>query len=114
MGSSGAHFCDRGGLVPDAQGWIDVGYLAIFPFSLPFGVIKRPEHWVYWFIRWDHQYSRRVGDCTGADVGILGPVLVGVELDEPGAPAELMCGIAAVLLLPGEITMKKRYALRWL
>ena len=89
MGSSGAIFAIVAVflfLMPAS--WIDVGYLAIFPFSLPFGVISCPGALgLLVHSLGSHQCSRRVGDCTGADVGILGAVLVGVELDELGAPA---------------------------
>ena len=94
--------------------WIDVGYLAIFPFSLPFGVIKRPEHWVYWFIRWDH-----ISICAVWAIALV-PMLEfwglfwwGWNWTNLGHLLGLMCGVAAVLLLPGEITMKNARA-AWL
>jgi len=99
-------------LMPVAR--LEVGYLAVFPITLIVGLLKRPKHWFYWFIR----------------VGIFRiPAfwcLVLVPLLELwsfcwwsyyssawswGHAAHLfgmVCGLAIVLMLPTRITMRRR------
>ena len=38
---------------------LEVGYLAVFPITLLVGLVRRPKHWLYWFIRWG-KFSFRV------------------------------------------------------
>src|SRR5262249_47752190 len=38
-------------LLPSAI--IEIWYFALFPVTLLIGLLQRPQHWVFWFIRWD-------------------------------------------------------------
>ena len=52
MGASGAVFAVvtiAVILMPSAL--IEIGYLALFPITLIVGLLSKPAHWVYWFIR---------------------------------------------------------------
>ena len=38
-------------LIPAAL--VEVFYIAIFPLTVLVGLVSKPAHWVFWFIRWD-------------------------------------------------------------
>ncbi len=59
VGASGAIFAIIAiALIFMPSSRLKLGYLAIFPLSLLMGLLKWPEHWIYWFIRWG-QFSIR-------------------------------------------------------
>jgi membrane associated rhomboid family serine protease len=110
LGSSGAIFaviavflC----LMPGSR--IEIYYLALFPVSLLFGLFQRPAHWVFWFIRWDHLSIRALWAIVLVPLlEIFGLFWWGWNWTNLGHLLGLMCGVAAVLLLPTAITMNKR------
>ena len=111
LGSSGAIFgviavflC----LMPGSR--IDLFYLAIFPVSLLFGVLHRPAHWVFWFIRWDHFSIRALWAILLVPMlEIWGLFWWGWNWTNLGHLLGLACGVAAVLLLPTAITIDNRH-----
>jgi membrane associated rhomboid family serine protease len=112
IGSSGAIFAVMllfMMLMPRAG--VIIGYVALFPFTLLAGLISRPKHWVFWFLRWDVFEVR-------AWIGlILVPLLEiwslwswGWNWTNLGHLFGLMAGVVIVLLLPTQITMRRRLA----
>ena len=87
---------------------VQIGYIAVLPFTLIFGLFAKPKHWVYWFVRWDAFNAR-------AWIGlILIPVLElwglwswGWNWTNLGHLVGLLCGVTAVLVLPTQITMRR-------
>jgi len=91
---------------------IEIGYFALFPVTLLIGLLRKPAHWVFWFIRWD-KFSMRVFWCM-----LLVPLIElwslfwsGWHFTHMGHLFGMVCGVVAVLLLPKRITMKSRVAL---
>jgi membrane associated rhomboid family serine protease len=96
-------------LMPSAI--VEVFYFALFPITLIIGLLSRPRHWVFWFIRWDTFELRAWWGL------LLVPLLefwsllsYGFNWSNFGHLLGLVCGIAAVLLLPTRITMPRRSA----
>jgi len=112
LGSSGAIFAVIGVcvlLLPASL--IEVFYLALFPITLIIGLIHRPPHWVFWFIRWDKFEMRAFWAI------FLVPLLElwslfwwGWNWTNLAHLFGLACGVAAVLMLPTQITMRRRAA----
>lgn len=96
-------------LMPSAT--IDVAYFALFPVTLLIGLIQRPNHWAFWFIRWD-SFSLRAwwGLFLVPLLEIWGLCLYGLNWSNLGHLFGLLCGISAVLLLPTRITMNRRWS----
>lgn len=94
-------------LLPSAI--LSVYYFALFPFTIITGVLQPPKHWVFWFIRWDH-FEMRVwwGLFLVPLIEILGLYWNGWNWTNLGHLFGLLCGVAVVLMLPTEITMKRR------
>jgi membrane associated rhomboid family serine protease len=112
IGSSGAIFAVIAVvalLLPSAK--VDIFYFALFPFTVLLGLFKKPQHWVFWFIRWDFLQVRAVW------VLLLIPLLelwslscCGWNWTNLGHLFGLLCGVAAVLLLPASVSMNRRSA----
>ncbi|MDB5389220.1 MAG: rhomboid-like rane protein [Planctomycetaceae bacterium] len=110
MGASGAIFSVIAIamlLLPSAI--LDVWYFALFPVTLLSGVVAPPKHWVFWFIRWDH-FSLRVwwGLFLVPFLEIWGLYWNGWNWTNLGHLFGLLCGVAVVLVLPTEITLRRR------
>lgn len=110
LGASGAIFATiviALVLMPAAH--IDLAYLALFPVTVLIALIKRPKEWPYLFIRWG-RFSVR------AAWGLLLVPLIelwslfwsGWNWTNAGHLLGMLCGVAAVLLLPTRITMPRR------
>ncbi len=94
---------------------VQVGYVALFPVTLLVGLFSRPKHWVFWFLRWDaHEFRAWIAFVliTLLEVWSLWSGLwVGYwNWANLGHLFGLLCGVVIVLLLPTEITMKRRFA----
>jgi membrane associated rhomboid family serine protease len=96
-------------LVPAAR--LRVYYVAAMPLTLLIGLFRRPEHWLYWFLRWG-EFSLRAVWCLA-----LIPVMqlclfcyYGWSLTYLAHLLGMVCGMAAVLLLPQRISMGTRRA----
>lgn len=112
MGSSGVLFAMLGVmllLLPAA--WMHIGYVALLPITLLIGLFYKPEEPVGWFLRFG-QFSLR------AWIGIL--FVPALEIwsfawwrftlgnwpwMHPAHLLGLICGVAAVLLMPQKLTM---------
>ena len=96
-------------LLPRAT--IHIGYLALLPVTLLLGLVQPPRHWVFWFLRWDSfRVHAWVGLVLVPVVEVWGLWSVGWNWTNLGHLLGLLCGVAIVLLLPTEITMKRRPA----
>lgn len=94
-------------LMPSAL--IEIFYFALFPVTLLIGLIRRPQHWVFWFIRWDRFELRAWwGLFLVPFLEIWGLFWGGWNWTNLGHLFGLCCGIAVVLLLPTSISMKRR------
>jgi membrane associated rhomboid family serine protease len=94
-------------LLPSAI--IEVFYFALFPVTLLVGLIQPPKHWVFWFIRWDRFEIRAWwGLFLVPFLEIVGLFWNGWNWTNLGHLMGLICGVAVVLLLPTQITMKRR------
>jgi membrane associated rhomboid family serine protease len=94
-------------LMPAAQ--LRLAYLAVLPLTLLVGLIWRPQHWLYWFIRWG-EFSLRAVWCLA-----LVPLMqlwlfyhYDWSLTYLAHLLGMICGVAAVLMLPARISMKAR------
>jgi membrane associated rhomboid family serine protease len=110
MGSSGAIFAVIAMFVLLMPGkLIDLYYLAIFPVSLLCGLLHRPPHWVFWFIRWDHFSVRALWAILIVPLlEIWGLFWWGWNWTNLAHLLGFMCGVAAVLIMPAKITMNHR------
>lgn len=90
---------------------IEVFYIALFPITILVGLLAKPQHWVFWFIRWDNFEMRAWwGLLLVPLLELWGFVWWGANWTNLGHLLGFFCGIAAVLLLPTEITMNRRVA----
>jgi membrane associated rhomboid family serine protease len=92
---------------------VQVGYVALFPVTLPIGLFSRPKHWVFWFLRWDaFQFHAWIGFVLIAflEVWSLWSGLWAGQWNwtNVGHLFGVLCGVVIVLLLPTEITMNRR------
>jgi membrane associated rhomboid family serine protease len=94
-------------LLPSAL--IEVFYFALFPATLLLGLIWRPKHWVFWFIRWDKIEIRAWwGLFLVPFLEIWGFLWNTWNWTNLGHLFGLFCGVAFVLLLPERISMNRR------
>jgi membrane associated rhomboid family serine protease len=109
LGASGAIFAVIAVatlLLPSAV--IEIGYFALFPMTLLIGLFSRPKHWVFWFIRWDSFSMRCVwGLFLVPLLEVMGLFLNGWNWTNLAHLAGVACGIAAVLLMPAQVTMRR-------
>jgi membrane associated rhomboid family serine protease len=96
-------------LMPSAT--IEVAYFALFPFTLLMGLIQAPPHWVFWLIRWD-RFSIRAwwGLVLVPLLEFWGLFSNGLNWTNLGHLFGLACGVAAVLMMPMQITMNRRWS----
>ncbi len=94
-------------LMPSAL--LEVFYFALFPITLIIGFVQPPKHWVFWFIRWDN-FEIRVwwGLFLVPLLELWGLYWNGWNWSNLGHLFGLLCGVAIVLMLPTQITMKRR------
>ena len=94
-------------LMPSAM--LEVYYFALFPVTLITGVLSPPKHWVFWFIRWD-SFQLRVawGLLLVPLLELWGLYWNGWNWTNLGHLFGLVCGVIIVLMLPTQITMKRR------
>jgi hypothetical protein len=83
--------------------------VALFPITVLAGLLRRPSHWVYWFLRWD-EFPVRALWCL-----LIVPLLEvwslfwsGWNWTNLGHLLGMACGVAVVLLLPRRISMGRR------
>jgi membrane associated rhomboid family serine protease len=89
---------------------IEVAYFALFPVTLLAGLLSRPKHWVFWFIRWDVFTVRAYwGLLLVPFLEFWGLFWSGWNWTNLGHLAGLLCGVIAVLLLPTTITLNRPY-----
>lgn len=88
---------------------IEMGFVAVFPITILVGLFKAPESFVGWFIRWS-KFGIRAWWCL-----LLVPLMElwgifwwGSFWSHMGHLLGLLCGVAAVLLLPTSVTMPRR------
>ena len=112
LGSSGAIFAVMAIcllLIPSAL--VEVFYIAIFPLTVLVGLVSKPEHWVFWFIRWDRFKIRALwGLLIVPALELWGLFWWGWNWTNIGHLLGLVCGVAFVLLLPVKISMNRRPA----
>ncbi len=112
MGASGAVFAVITiALILMPSALLEVAYLALFPVTLIVGLLSKPAHWVYWFIRLG-TFSFRAIWCL-----LLIPAMQlwsffwsGWSISCLAHLLGMACGIAVVLMLPTRITMRHRAA----
>lgn len=99
-------------LMPAAQ--IEIGYFALLPVTLLIALASRPTEWVYLLIRWG-RFS------VQAAWGLLLVPLIelwslfwsGWNWTNTAHLLGMLCGVAAVLMLPMRITVPQRTAATW-
>jgi hypothetical protein len=88
---------------------VDIAYFALFPATLLVGLFLRPEHWVYWFLRWGRFTVRAWwGLLLIPFLEIWSLFWNGWNWTNLGHLFGLLCGIAVVLLLPERISIGRR------
>lgn len=86
---------------------IEVFYIALFPTTLLVGLVSRPKHWVFWFIRWDTFELRAWwGLFLVPLLELWGLFWSGWNWTNLGHLFGLVCGVVVVLLLPTRISMR--------
>ena len=112
VGSSGAIFaviaiC----LVLMPSRLVRVYYIAIFPLTVLVGLLSKPKHTVFWFIRWD-QFALQAwwGLLIVPALELWGLFWSGWNWTNLGHLLGLACGVAFVLVLPARISMNRRVA----
>lgn len=90
---------------------VRVSLVALFPFTVLVGLVARPAHWLFWFIRWDAFELRAwVGLFVVPLVELAGLWSWGWNWTNLGHLFGLLCGLIVVLALPDRITMGRRAA----
>lgn len=88
---------------------IQIYYFVMFPLSLLAGLVSRPPHWVYWFIRWDHFEVRALWAILVVPMlEIWGMFWWGWNWTNLGHLLGFFCGVGALLMMPNAITMRNR------
>jgi membrane associated rhomboid family serine protease len=88
---------------------IEIFYIALFPITVLIGLLRRPPHWVFWFIRWDRFELRAWWGLLFVPLlEIWDLVVTGWNWTNLGHLLGFVCGIGITLLLPGSITMGRR------
>ena len=110
LGASGAIFAVIAiALMLFPSAIIDIACFALFPVTLITGLLWPPQHWVFWFIRWDVFPMRAWwGLLLVPLLEIWGLIWTGGSLTNLAHLSGLLCGVIAVLLLPTRITMNRR------
>jgi membrane associated rhomboid family serine protease len=111
IGSSGAIFCIIFlflMLLPRAV--VTFGYAALFPFTLLTGLVSRPRHWVFWFLRRDTFDVPAWAGLFLVPLLELWGLIWQRSWGNLGHLLGLLCGVVVILLLPSDITMRRRPA----
>lgn len=88
---------------------LEIGYGAIFPLTLLIGLLRLPEHWLYWFIRWGKFTLPALWCLVLIPLMELGALLWNVwNLTALAHLLGMALGLAIVLMLPSHITMPGR------
>jgi membrane associated rhomboid family serine protease len=113
MGASGAIFAMIAmSLLLLPMAIIEIFYFALFPLTILIALIKPPQQWVFWFIRWDTFELRAWwGLFLVPLLELSGLLSHGWNWTNLGHLFGLACGVVCVLLLPTQISMNRvRYA----
>jgi membrane associated rhomboid family serine protease len=114
IGSSGAVFAVIAiALILMPRAVVKTAYLAVFPITLPLGLLKRPKYGLNWFVNWG------IVSVPALWCLVLIPLMEFLSFFwrafyygwswTPGAHLlGMFCGVAAVLILPNTITMRRR------
>ena len=112
LGSSGAIFAVMAicvMLLPAVR--VEVFYVALFPLTILVGLVARPKHPVFWFIRWDRFSMRAVwGLLIVPALELWGLFWWGWNWTNLGHLLGLICGVAFVLMLPTNVSMNRKVA----
>ena len=93
-------------LMPKAR--LQIGYLVLFPLTLLVGLLKLPDHWLYWFVRWGVFSLRAVWLLALIPLIQLWSFFwSGWSMVYAAHLLGMVCGIAVVLLLPARISMPR-------
>ncbi len=114
LGSSGAVFAVvavSSMLMPTAR--VDVHYLALFPITVLIGLFRPPKFWLFWFVRWGSPTIPVVALAAFYVLfevfGLVSRMLFwGLSWTNFGHLLGFACGLAAVLLMPTQITLGRR------
>jgi len=91
---------------------VDLVYFALLPLTLLMGLFYRPVHWLGWFIRWGEFQVRAIWGLIFVPLLELWSLYWwGWNWTNLGHLFGMICGVAAVLLMPGTITMGRRASL---
>lgn len=94
-------------LLPSAS--VEVHYLMVFPLTLLWGLFRRPEYPLFWFLRWG---AFQVTALFAIVFYVLGEIslilLYGLNWTNLGHLLGFCAGIGAVLLMPVSLTMGSR------
>jgi membrane associated rhomboid family serine protease len=94
-------------LMPAAR--IEIGYVALLPLTLLLGLLWRPRHWLFWFIRWDSfDLWALWGLFLVPLLEIWALIWGGWSWTNLAHLLGFVCGVVVVLLLPTEISMNRR------
>lgn len=110
LGASGAIFAIIAiAVILMPSSLVDVAYFAFFPLTLLIGLISKPKHFVFWFIRWDMIQVRAYWGILLVPLLELSSLFwTGWNWSNIGHLFGLVCGVAAVLMLPETITKNRR------
>ena len=115
VGSSGAIFAViavLAMLLPTAK--VEVGFVVVFPLTLLIGLLKLPRHWVYWFIRWDTATLKAMWLLALIPImQLFGLLWWSWNFTNLAHLLGFVCGVAFVLLLPKEISMRNASPFRF-
>jgi len=114
VGSSGAVFAVMGVafmLLPAVR--VDVHYLAFFPLTLLIGLFRFPKYPLFWFLRWGSGNISMMLLLTAFIILELFGFLWwgfqwGINWTNAAHLLGFACGMGAVLLLPGRVSMRAR------
>ena len=112
IGSSGAVFAVIAVMALLLPGvWASLGYVAVFPLTVLIGLFARPDHWLYWLIRWGTFRLRAWWLLFLVPVlQIFGLFWWWGNWTNLGHLLGFFCGVAFVTLLPAKVSMPGRAA----
>lgn len=92
---------------------VEIHYLALFPLTIIFGLMRPPKYALHWFVRWDSasvpvmllSFFFLVLEVFGFLLWLLWGT---ISITSMGHLLGFVCGIIAVLMLPTKITIKQQ------
>jgi membrane associated rhomboid family serine protease len=88
---------------------LDFAYLALFPLTLLIGIFSRPRYGIYWFVRGGQFDVRALWALALIPLWELALFFCcGWSWTHLAHLMGMLCGVAAVLMLPRKITMRGR------